>query len=60
MVAYHSLTHQEIFGSFVTGKPLELHQPDSVDGPGCIDCGRHWMDARYEPCVPREFPEEET
>lgn len=54
MVGYWELTHEQIFESFVSGKPLELKDPGSVDGPGCIECGKHWTVARYQPCEPEE------
>lgn len=50
MVGYWELDSQQIFESFVTGEPLALEQPDNVDGPGCIECGKHWTVARNEPC----------
>lgn len=52
MVGYWELEHQTIFESFVSGKPMHLTEPDSVDGPGCIECGKHWMSARNESCEP--------
>jgi hypothetical protein len=58
MVGYWELTHEQIFESFVSGRALQLDQPDSVDGPGCIECGKHWMNARNNPCEPQV--EEET
>lgn len=54
MVGYWELTHEQIFESFVSGKPLALGEPGNVDGPGCIECGKHWTTARYEPCEPEE------
>lgn len=54
MVGYWELTHEAIFESFVSGKSLELGQPQNVDGPGCIECGKHWTTARWEPCEPED------
>ncbi len=50
MVGYWTLDSTTIFESFVTGKPMSLNEPDQVDGPGCIECGKHWTSARHEPC----------
>jgi hypothetical protein len=50
MVGYWELTHEQIFDSFVSGEAMSLGEPGNVDGPGCIECGKHWMSARYEPC----------
>lgn len=58
MVGYWELTHEAIFESFVSGKPLALGEPGNVDGPGCIECGKHWTTARYEPCEPEEHKPE--
>lgn len=52
MVGYWELSHEAIFESFVSGKPLHLGEPGNVDGPGCIECGKHWTTARYQPCEP--------
>lgn len=60
MVGYWELDHEAIFESFVTDKPLKLGEPENVDGPGCIECGGHWMTVRYKPCVPVDLDEEET
>jgi len=65
MVGYWELTHETIFESFVSGRPMHLEEPDNVDGPGCIECGGHWMSVRFQPCVPQEEqhleqPEEAT
>jgi hypothetical protein len=57
MVGYWALEHEAIFTSFVTGDALKLGEPDNVDGPGCIECGKHWMVARYEPCEPSDTNE---
>jgi hypothetical protein len=57
MVGYWELEHDAIFESFVTSEPLKLGEPNNVDGPGCIECGKHWMSARYEPCEPSETNE---
>lgn len=54
MVGYWELTHEQIFESFVSGNPMKLDDPDNVDGPGCIECGKHWTTARYEKCQPEE------
>lgn len=58
MVGYWELSHEAIFESFVSDKPLHLGEPENVDGPGCIECGKHWMVARYEPCEPQEETDE--
>lgn len=58
MVGYWELAHEEIFESFISGKPLHLSEPDNVDGPGCIECGKHWSSARNEPCEPEEDGDE--
>lgn len=52
MVGYWELSHKAIFESFVSGKALHLGEPDNVDGPGCIECGKHWTTGRYLPCEP--------
>lgn len=44
------LTESQIRESERTGESLRLHQPDAVNGPGCIVCGQHWMIAKGEPC----------
>jgi len=54
MVGYWELKHSAIFESFVSGKALHLGEPDNVDGPGCIECGKHWTTGRYLPCEPEE------
>lgn len=50
MVGFWEVPHQAIFESFVTGSPLPMGEPGQVDGPGCINCGQHWMSARNEVC----------
>lgn len=60
MVGYWELTYEEIFESFVTGQPLTMGEPDTVDGPGCVACGGHWMSVRNEPCVPEQDEVEEV
>lgn len=50
MVGYWELAPETIFESFVTGKAMKLGEPDQVDGPGCIECGQHWMTAKHTPC----------
>jgi hypothetical protein len=57
MVGYWELTHGQIFESFVSGRSLKLSEPDSVDGPGCALCGKHWMAVRNEPCEPQSEEE---
>lgn len=52
MVGYWELNNAEIFESFVSGRALKLGDPHQVDGPGCIECGKHWITGRREPCVP--------
>lgn len=54
MVGYWEPDSTEIFESFITGKPLKLGEPEQVDGPGCIECGLHWVSARHEPCAAYE------
>lgn len=60
MVGYWELDSTQIFESFITGKPLKLSDPQQVDGPGCIECGKHWTVARHEPCEASERIEAEV